>query len=316
MTTARTPSSARVTILMAVYNGSDNLHEQLDSLAGQTHRNWRLVASDDDSRDGSAELIRRFGEAGHEVHLRRGPCQGAAENFLSLIRALPEYGAENGWTAFSDQDDVWLPDKLHLAMSMLWEHPQDAPALYCSRTWITDARLEGRRLSMARPKPPGFRNALVQNVVAGNTIVLNPAATRLVSEAAQEAGKIVIHDWWIYQIVTGAGGTVLHDDRPTLLYRQHAVNQIGANDTFRARMVRVGMILQGRFKEWNDINIAALAGSAHRFAPEERQVYETFAALRCHSVPRRLADLLRLGLYRQSRVSTVALWISALIGRL
>ena len=89
--------------------------------------------------------------------------------------------------------------------------------------------------------------------------------------------------------------------------------------TARARIGLLGAMGLGSLaivamSSW--LNAAALAGSAHRFAPEERQVYETFAALRCHSVPRRLADLLRLGLYRQSRVSTVALWISALIGRL
>ena len=90
----------------------------------------------------------------------------------------------DSWIAFADQDDQWLAGKLSRAIAALAAKDPEVPALYCSRTWITDENLRGRRLSPSRPKPPGFANALVQNIAGGNTIVLNGAASKLIAAAA------------------------------------------------------------------------------------------------------------------------------------
>ncbi|WP_335747375.1 glycosyltransferase [Sulfitobacter sp.] len=301
---------------MAVYNGADHLDEQLESFAAQTHTDWQLLASDDASRDGSRVVIERFaGTAGHTVCLD-GPALGGTENFMSLIRAMPAHAPDGSWLAFSDQDDVWLPDRLQRGIAALQKTAPDQPALYCSRTWITNETLGERRLSVPRPKPLGFRNALVQNVASGNTILLNAAAARLVQDAASEATCPVVHDWWVYQLVSGAGGVLVHGDTPSLLYRQHEVNQIGANDTIRAKILRMAMLLSGTFRDWNDVNIAVLGRSAHRLTPQNRQLLEAFDALRGKGLVGRLKGLKRLGLYRQSRSSTMALWLAVFLGRL
>lgn len=302
----------KVTILMAVYNGARDLRAQLDSFAAQDHHDWTLVASDDGSRDETRAILEAFAAEGHEVTILSGPCKGAAANFMSLLRWADENLPADRWLACSDQDDVWLPDRLSRGVAALEAAPSGQPALFCSRTWITDEALQGKRLSVPRPRPLGFRNALVQNVVAGNTILLDAAAARLVTAAAQEAGRVVVHDWWIYQIVSGAGGTLVHDDRPTLYYRQHAQNEIGANDSLGARMRRARMLLAGHFREWNEINIAALKPSRHRFTPANARLFDAFAGLREAPLRQRLATLRRLRLYRQTRISTAALWFSAI----
>lgn len=300
-----------VQILLAVYNGGAHLAEQLDSIAAQSHTRWHLIASDDGSSDNSRAVLEAFAED-HPVTLREGPRQGAAANFLSLLG----HADPDGWIAFADQDDIWLPDKLERSLAELQDIPPETPALFCSRSWIADADGNPLRLSPPRSRPICFRNALVQNVVAGNTIVLNPAATRLVQDAAREAGEIVIHDWWIYQIVSGTGGRIVHDDEPTLLYRQHGLNQIGANDSVRERAKRIAMIITGRFRDWNEINITALRRSSGRLTPENLSLLNHFAEMRGSTLPLRLWRLGRLGLYRQGRASTVALWIAATLNRL
>ena len=270
-----------------------------------------MIASDDGSSDNSRSVLSKFGED-HSVTVHEGPRKGAAANFLSLL------GRTNStaWVAFADQDDIWLPDKLERSIAALSDLPAGTPALFCSRSWIADADGNRLRLSPPRPRPICFRNALVQNVVAGNTILLNPAAAHLLREAAAEAGKVVIHDWWIYQIVTGAGGRIVHDDEPTLLYRQHGHNQIGANDSARERAKRIGMMVTGRFREWNEINVAALRRSADRLTPENRTLLGRFAEMRGSALPLRLWRLGRLGVYRQGRASTLALWVAAMLNRL
>lgn len=307
--------STSVTILMAVYNGEAYLPAQLKSFTAQTHDNWQLLASDDGSRDRSSEILQKFAES-YPVTLLKGPRQGAGENFMNLLRQSKVFSSDPCWIAFADQDDVWLPDRLERGQQSLAELDPEQPALFCSRTWVTDVTLTSRSLSPARTRTAGFKNALVQNIAAGNTILLNPAASRLAQAAACEAGQVVMHDWWLYQIISGAGGTVIHDDQPTLLYRQHDANEVGANGGWRARLHRIRRLLQGDFSEWSDTNIAALRASAHRLTPANQATLESFAALRQEPLLSRLKEFRQLGLYRQTRASTLALWLALCLGRL
>jgi hypothetical protein len=303
-----------VTILMAVHNGAATLPAQLDSFATQSHVNWSLIAGDDASGDDSADLIRAFGRRakGHDVAVVPGPRQGSAMNFLSLLRRVP---ATTGFVAFSDQDDVWFPDRLERGIAALRRVPVDCPALYCSRTVITDADLRPLRLSALRPRPPGFRNALAQNIAAGNTILLNAAAVTLLQRAAARTEATVAHDWWTYQVVTGAGGRVLHDDAPTLLYRQHGTNQIGANDGARAQIQRIGMILSGVYRNWTDVNLRTLTALEDLLTEENRALIGCLAALRERRLLGRVSELRAAALYRQTRLTTAALYAAALVNR-
>lgn len=307
--------ATRVTILMGVHNGAAHLAAQLDSFAAQSHADWRLVASDDGSTDGSGEILDAFarGQPSGRVELIAGPGRGHAANYLHLLRRLP--AGDGDWLAFSDQDDVWLPERLATGIAALRDIA--GPALYCSRTLVCSERLEGQRLSPPRPRPPGFRNALVQNIAAGNTILLNPAGARLLATAARRIEATVVHDWLAYQVISGAGGRVVHDDRPGLLYRQHGRNAIGANDGLRSRLRRMRMLMDGTMRGWTDVNLAALHVIRDLLGEEERALAEAFAALRREPGSlHRLRLFRRLGLYRQSRSSTLALWWGVLTGRI
>lgn len=305
----------KLAILLAVYNGAAHLAEQLDSYAAQDETDWQLWVSDDGSTDGSREIVARFAAAqpGGKVKVIEGPRQGSAMNFRHLLDVLPP---DMPRAAFSDQDDVWLPHKLTRALQGLDAVPQEVPAIYCSRTIICDEDLHPRGASRFFRRPPGFCNALVQNIAAGNTIVLNSAALRLVRAANAEADEVVLHDWWVYQIVTGAGGVVISDAEPGLLYRQHDGNLVGANNGPRALLMRLGMMLNGRYSVWNSINIAALSASAHRLTGENRAILHHFACARQSRLPRRLVLLARAGLYRQTPLSQAGFWLAALLGRI
>ncbi len=314
-TITRDAQDAHVKILLALYNGAPNLDEQLDSFVAQTHRNWSLLVSDDGSVDAGLDIVRRFARRApeHDINLTAGPRKGFARNFLHLLQ---QAGEDCACVALSDQDDVWLPEKIADGVSALARVPQGLPGLYCSRTMICDSRLAPQRPSPLFCHPPGFRNALVQNIAGGNTMVLNRAALDILQAAAAEVGNIVAHDWWIYQMVSGAGGQVIYDAKPGLLYRQHAGNQIGANDTIRASMRRARMMLGGRFSAWNTINIRALMASAHRLTLENRDLLTRFGKARQDPLPHRIAQLRRLRVYRQTRRGNAGLWLAALINRI
>ncbi len=302
-------------LLLGLFEGAAHLREQLESIAAQSHADWSLIVSDDGSRDGGAEILRAFARRhpGREITLVEGPRMGFARNYLHLLRLA---GAKVPYAALSDQDDVWLPEKLAAGVAALSCIAPDMPALYCSRTLVCDGDLAPLRPSPLWRRPPGFRNALVQNIAAGNTIMLNRAALDLAQEAAGRVRRLVAHDWWLYQLITGAGGMVIHDPQPRLFYRQHAGNQIGANDSWRARALRLRQLLDGRFSTWNRVNLIALGDCADLLNDENRLMLEEWRALRRRSAPGRMAGLQRLGLYRQTRAGNAALHLAALLGRI
>lgn len=312
-----TPSHKKpsIAILLATFNGAANLREQLDSYAAQTLPAARLIVSDDGSQDETLALLTEFAAAHPELPLTliAGPRRGAARNFLHLLRAVPP---EIDMVAISDQDDVWLPEKLAHGAAVLAAADRAIPTLFGGRSWVCDAHLGQRHLSSLPLRAPGFRHALVQNIAGGNTMMLNRAALEVLQPASLEPRKLVVHDWWIYQIITGVGGRVVFDPEPLLLYRQHGGNLIGANHGLAAKFRRFRLLLSGRFRRWNSINIKALNASVHRLTPQNRQILADFEQLRRSGMIERLRLLKRTGLYRQDLQGLLSLWLAALLGRI
>lgn len=293
-------SQPPVTILMAVRNGAAHLPAQLASLTAQTGVEWRLVVGDDGSEDASPTILQEFART-HPVALHPGPRQGFVANFMALLARHDGAGA----VALADQDDVWLPGKLARASAALATLPPGRPALYCSRRldwWPATGR---QRPSRALRRPPDFANALVENIAFGNTVVLNAAAARLARATAGAARDVPFHDWWLYLLVSGVGGQVIHDPEPGLLYRQHGGNLVGAGAGsgagYAPRIAR---------------NLAALQRIAPRLTPESRARLAEFSAARATGLPGRLVHLWRSGVQRQQRRDRIRFWGAACLGRI
>ena len=310
------PEPAGITVLLGLYNGAAHLQAQLDSYCGQSLKPARIWASDDGSIDGTPALFDRFAaQAGrHGLACNRfdGPRRGLTANFLSMLARL---GSDTAYAALSDQDDIWLPDKLARAVAAL--APLGArPALLGTRSWEWHCDSGRRTLSRPVPPPYDFRHALVQNFAGGNTMVLNRAALDLVQRALPRIDGAAVHDWWLYQLISGAGGAVLLDEVPQILYRQRRQNQIGANRGLRSKLMRFGAMLKGTYRAWNDQNVAALRANADLLTPEARALLERFARDRTRALPARLTMLRATGLRRKGRINQSVLWLAAALKRL
>lgn len=308
-----TMSAKHVAILLGTRNGNRFLREQLQSYARQSHEDWSLYVSDDGSSDSTRDTVTDFASSQEtRVTLRDGPRQGFCINFMSLAQD-PAVGAD--YFAFSDQDDVWLSDKLERALAFLDHLPSTIPTLYCSRTRLVDEERRPLGLSPLFIKAPSFQNALVQNIGGGNTMVFNAAAKKIV-ESIPETGA-VSHDWWLYQIISGVGGVVIYDPEPSLEYRQHAGNILGSNAGLRARLRRLRMLLSGRMKRWNDTNIGALELLRPQLTPINQAVLDDFIAARgARPLPRRLHYFRKSGVYRQSRLAQLGLFLAVCLRKI
>lgn len=264
-------SDTRIFILLCTCDGAEHLDEQLASYEAQTHENWALWVSDDGSQDGTLEILRSWQErwqGRHEMRLFSGARQGAAANFMSLL-THPEL--PRCTVALSDQDDVWHPDKLARALDTLAALPSDQPGLYGAQSIYTDADLHPTGRSVPPLRGPSFTNALTQNSVSGHSATLNPATLDLVRQAGVPTG-IPFHDWWLYQLVTGAGGWVLVDTQAVLFYRQHENNVLGAHLGRNAFRQRLTMVADGSYGDWIAANLAALDQVSHLLSPNHANI--------------------------------------------
>lgn len=303
-----------VAILLCTYNGERFLNEQLESYHAQTHRNWQLRVSDDGSKDRTMTILQQHQQAHpqRDIQVLAGPCQGFVKNFLSFM-----YNSEiqADYYAWSDQDDIWDADKLERALDWLKQQPVDKPALYCSRTCLVSEDNQNAGTSPLFRKTPSFRNALMQNIGGGNTMVFNQAARELLRHTPKNC-QIVSHDWWAYLLISACGGALHYDSRPSLRYRQHSSNLVGGNASWGARLARIRMLFQGHFRRWTDLNIAALQQMDSHLSVESREVLNGFVQARQKAFPLRLVALKETGIYRQTTAGNLGLVAAAVFNKI
>lgn len=310
------PGLARVAILLSAYNGARFLPAQLASFLSQTHGSWCLYWRDDGSEDDTRALLDAFAAgpaAGRAVELR-GPSRrlGATRSFLALLADVSALGPLPDAVAFADQDDVWLPEKLARGLAALARQPAGTPALYCARQTLVDPALARIGLSFPVRRPPGFPAALTQNIATGCTAMMNGEAVRLVARSRPPSDTL--HDWWSYLVVAAAGGRILADPEPAVLYRQHDGNLVGAPGAWLPRAL--GALYRGPrpFMRMFRAHVAALAATPELLSPAAATTLAAIAEALAAPPWRRIPALALAGLYRQTPLETLLFRLWFLLG--
>ena len=208
-----------VAVLLSTFNGQDYIRDFLESLCRQTYKEFSLYVRDDGSQDSTLEIIKEYGSRLSIVTLDSRGNLGAPASFFSLLQAA---NGQFDQVFFADQDDVWNQDKIERAVASLADREAE-PALYFSRLELVDHQLNS--LCLSHPvRRVSFGAALVENSAIGCTVALNRVASNLICSALPQR---VFHDWWVFLVCT-ALGSVFYDPVPTVKYRQHTANFVGA----------------------------------------------------------------------------------------
>lgn len=221
-----------IDILLATYNGAAWLDEQLDSLLDQDFDDWRLLARDDGSSDGTPALLEaRLAGLGDRAGLLAdsGTNLGPGGNFARLMAA-----SDADYLMFCDQDDVWLPGKISLTLQKMQALEAvcgtGTPLLVHTDLSIADRTMtplaeSGHRYQRIDPERGAvLGRLLVQNVATGCTIMINRALRDL---ALPLPAAALMHDHWL-SLVAACFGRIGYLPQPTMSYRQHGGNQVGA----------------------------------------------------------------------------------------
>ena len=277
--------NSRVVVLLATRNGQRWLADQLETIMSQQGIDLRVVALDDESTDGTREWL--VGQAAKDPRLEVMPSMGrsgsAVANFFRLILNVDV--DDSDYIAFADQDDLWLPGKLARHVEIL--RATGAAGLSSNVTSFTP---DGTRTLIRKSDPQRRFDYLLQSPGPGSTFLLTPRLFQLVRDVLKAhyelASQVDFHDSFIYVIARSRGWTWHIDPEPTVGYRQHDANVIGANVGMISAMARLTLIRSG----WHRQQAIAMARVAVTVAPKpaRRELEQVLGLLETNRLQARL----------------------------
>lgn len=238
-----------VTVLLAVYNGEKYLEQQITSILNQSVKDVKIIIRDDGSTDASCDIINLFCNKYPNVisKIEGTPTRSAKQNFAKLLECC-----DDDYIMFCDQDDFWLPQKIEktlLAMQKA-EQDKDTPILVHTNLKVADQKLNVVSPSFFEfqqldPKDLTLPRLLVQNYVTGCTVMINRALAKKCGEIPKQC---IMHDWWL-ALVAVLFGKIVCVDEPTILYRQHENNQVGAKASYGFDFIKRKLLTLNQVKQ-------------------------------------------------------------------
>ncbi|MDH4016270.1 MAG: glycosyltransferase [Actinomycetota bacterium] len=219
-----------VSVALASFNGARFIDEQLASLAAQTRPPDQLVVSDDASDDDTCERVERFGESvPFEVQLVRN--SERARTTMNFERAISR--CDRDIVFFSDQDDVWRPEKIERMVAHFDAHPGTG-GLFCNGGVVDDDRRPlGYDLWRSQGFHPGEQRMVHRGdaalvflrhvVAAGNTFAFRGRYLPLLLPFPRLRS---VHDAWVAFMVAAVSDFDIMDE-DLVEYRLHEENQFG-----------------------------------------------------------------------------------------
>lgn len=221
---------AKVDILLATYNGSKYVSDQIESILAQTYQDWVLLIHDDGSKDDTVALLESYeNKYPDKIELiRDGVCTGGAKQNFSHLLGF----SKSDYIMFCDQDDIWLPQKIERTLSAMrsaeTENPgvpilvhSDLTVVDVNLNVLTESMFKGQRLSARLQR---LDQLLMCNSITGCTVMFN---RELLKRSPAIPDEAIMHDWWLGCVTLNSSGIVVFVDEPLIMYRQHQENTVG-----------------------------------------------------------------------------------------
>lgn len=207
-----------VQVLMSSYNGEKYIREQIDSILAQQGINVKLLIRDDGSSDSTCDILKEY-ESKKLLEVIYGENIGVFKSFLTLVDVCNQAD----YYAYSDQDDVWMSDKMSVGVKQIEKNDEDISLLYCSALQRVNEKLEYQDIQSFRGLKTNIYSALVRERLAGCTFVFNNELRKLLNGSSKLSINYS-HDSWTVLICYACGGKVLFDNVPHILFRRYGTN--------------------------------------------------------------------------------------------
>ncbi len=301
--------NSKIQILLSTYNGESFLREQLDSfLSLDNYNDVKVLIRDDGSTDKTLSILHEYRDK-FGFNIIEGNNIGLNASMYELLKHRDK---DCEYYSFSDQDDVWLKDKLSRGISELKKSDGNTPMLYVACSYLTDASLSVNGHTFVPKRKLSFYNAMIQNVCPGHAQICNKAFMDVLAERYSD--DIMVFDYWSY-LLASAIGKVIFDPTPTTLYRQHKSNAIGCEHS-RLKILKIRIArVKSKVSVENARQLKALYKVCSDVMPDEykEETVRFFNGQRNFFT--RIGYLLRSKAYRQTPIETFIFRIMYLFGR-
>lgn len=306
-----------VEVLLATYNGGKFLPAQIDSILNQTFKDYRILIRDDGSTDNTLEIVKSYAERFPEkITLLEisTVLQSPTHNFSTLIE-----NSSAPYLLLSDQDDIWLPNKIAISLDKLRQlerqtsttHPllvhTDLKVVQHNLNEISPSFLSFSGLNPSRNK---FNNLLIQNIITGCTIIFNRSLANLATPIPPDAQ---MHDWWL-ALAAGAFGKIDFVEIPTVLYRQHEDNTLGATGfnikNVYAKAREILSLSGNKLLAKNFVHAAAFKAKYAELLPTDRlEILNAFLNLNSQGFIAKRYSLLKFGFLKGKLTQNLGLFL-------
>lgn len=223
----------RIDILMATYNGEKYLVEQLDSIINQTYRNWNLLIRDDNSTDKTLEIIQNYHKKDKRIKIlkdNKGNL-GIVRNFEELLKS-----SESEFIMFSDQDDIWVENKLDMYLKMIEKIKNKGFMIHSDAILFDKNKSNILKDTFISKKAinRGLENVFFNYFVQGATILISKEIKNFILPFPKE---VYLHDRYIH-LISELFFERIFVNKALIYYRQHGDNQIGAKNTIRELLLK------------------------------------------------------------------------------
>ena len=218
----------KIDILMATYNGEKYLVEQLDSIINQTYHNWNLLIRDDNSTDKTSEIIQNYHKKDKRIKIlkdNKGNL-GIVRNFEELLK-----NSESEFIMFSDQDDIWVENKLVMYLKMIEKIKNKGFMIHSDAILFDKNKSNILKDTFISEKAinRGLENVFFNYFVQGATILISKEIKNFILPFPKE---VYLHDRYIH-LISELFFERIFVNKALVYYRQHGDNQIGAKNTIR-----------------------------------------------------------------------------------
>ena len=238
----------KIAVLLASYNGVNYIKEQIDSILNQKEVEVTIFISDDLSTDGTLEYLQKIYKGLENiVYLPSGSkFGGAGKNFFRLIRDVDFSSFD--FISFVDQDDIWYEDKLIRAIKTIEDKQLDAYSSNVLAFWE-----DGKEMIINKSSSQARYDYLFEAAGPGCTYVLKKDLAiflqNFIYDNWEEVNKVELHDWFIYAFARENNYKWHIDEKPSMRYRQHTSNQVGANDGLKAKLKRLKKVFSSWYRD-------------------------------------------------------------------
>jgi rhamnosyltransferase len=265
----------KILVLMAAFNGSKWIRDQVETILKQVNVDVYLIVSDDGSTDDTSQVIEGFVDD-KRIRLVSTPAStgSAAQNFLWMIRTISAEGYD--FVSFADQDDVWNEDRLYRGCSVLI---RTGAAGYSSA--VTAFWRGGREKVLSQVAKLTSSDFMFEGAGQGCTYVLTSVfymkVRNFLLNHTSQTKSLHYHDWAIYALSRSWNAAWVFDGKPSLRYRQHDDNDTGARTSVRGMRLRFDLIRTG----WYARQLRTIADICFEASPADPVISEWRKLLGC-----------------------------------